>query len=153
MYRITKEVSIEASHCLSSMPEGHPCKRLHGHTYKVEVGLASEQLGVDGFVVDFGAISSIIRQYDHQYLGDDLVAFHSQCNPGDGVVAPLPVWQQGLIPAPLPATAEVFARVIADRVQVEILNPLNLHGHKSSFIYLEYVTVCETGSTTARFTP
>jgi 6-pyruvoyltetrahydropterin/6-carboxytetrahydropterin synthase len=146
MHRISKEVVIEASHCLSRMPDDHPCKRLHGHTYRIRVSLYSETLCERGFVVDFGAISALIKQYDHQYLGDDMIAMRSECSDDHPVE-----WHRGKLPDGLPATAEVFARVLYDQIQVAILNPLNLHTHESSHVRLDEVVVCETLTSEARF--
>lgn len=39
-YEITKEFHFSASHQLDYLPEGHQCKRLHGHNYIVKVTLA-----------------------------------------------------------------------------------------------------------------
>ena len=33
--------SIEAAQSLPHLPTGHPCRRLHGHTYRIEVGAAN----------------------------------------------------------------------------------------------------------------
>lgn len=62
MYRIHKVCSFEAAHRLP----GHPkCGKLHGHSYKVEVTLEATRLDGRGFIVDFGEISKLIKQYDH----------------------------------------------------------------------------------------
>ena len=37
MYIISKEYHFSASHQLHDLPEDHPCHRLHGHNYVVEV--------------------------------------------------------------------------------------------------------------------
>ncbi len=50
MYRITKEFHFSASHQLCHLHQNHPCARMHGHNYIVEVELASETLDEDGFV-------------------------------------------------------------------------------------------------------
>lgn len=71
VYRIAKHFSFAASHQLQHLPEGHRCKRLHGHTYMVEMILAGE-LNEDGFVVDFtdlGEVGAWIKDtLDHQHL-------------------------------------------------------------------------------------
>jgi len=50
------------------------CKRLHGHTYKLEVVIESE-VGSDGMVMDFDEVkkivnSEIIEKLDHRNLND-----------------------------------------------------------------------------------
>jgi 6-pyruvoyltetrahydropterin/6-carboxytetrahydropterin synthase len=35
--QIYREFTFEAAHLLPNVPVGHKCRRLHGHSYKVEV--------------------------------------------------------------------------------------------------------------------
>jgi 6-pyruvoyltetrahydropterin/6-carboxytetrahydropterin synthase len=76
MYKITKSFSFDASHQLMSLPEGHKCKRLHGHTYEVIVELWSAKVNEHGFVIDFGDLDDIKkyidRTLDHRHLNDVL---------------------------------------------------------------------------------
>ncbi len=71
---IFKEFKFEAAHRLSSLPEGHQCKRLHGHSYKVRVFLRGKVDPAVGWVVDFGAIKTAIQplidQLDHSFLNE-----------------------------------------------------------------------------------
>lgn len=73
MYEITKRFTFEAAHVLS-WHEGK-CKRTHGHSYKLEVTIASRELTEKGVVMDFGELSKIvdseiISKYDHQLLNE-----------------------------------------------------------------------------------
>lgn len=74
--RIAKEYSFEAAHMLPKVPDGHKCKRLHGHNYKVEVEFRGEIAPKDGFCgnLDFADIDAqvkpIIDRLDHQYLNE-----------------------------------------------------------------------------------
>jgi len=63
MHRIYKTTTFESAHLL----EGHPkCGKLHGHSYKLEVWVSSNELVPPyDFVVDFHVISDIAKQYDH----------------------------------------------------------------------------------------
>ena len=74
MYSITKQFSFSASHVLDHLPDGHPCARLHGHNYAVELVLQSAQLGADGFVRDYGELAPfktfIDDKLDHRHLND-----------------------------------------------------------------------------------
>ncbi|WP_084965852.1 6-carboxytetrahydropterin synthase QueD [Thermoactinospora rubra] len=76
MYVIAKRFQFSASHRLESLPEGHPCRRLHGHNYTVEVQLAAAELDSHGFVVDFAELCPVrdfLRDiYDHRHLNDVL---------------------------------------------------------------------------------
>lgn len=73
MFEITKEFAFEAAHHLPQMPDGHQCKRPHGHSYRVRVTLASNSLDeATGFVLDFGALSEIKRDIDETLDHQDL---------------------------------------------------------------------------------
>jgi len=43
MHRIGKRFSFSASHFIGGLPADHPCARLHGHNYDVEVVLRQAQ--------------------------------------------------------------------------------------------------------------
>ncbi len=74
MYRITKEFHFSASHQLCHLPEDHPCARLHGHNYIVEVELSAKTLDKNGFVVDYRDLAPLKRyiddELDHRHLND-----------------------------------------------------------------------------------
>ena len=54
MYRICKIFEIQAAHLLSKHPG--KCKYPHGHSYRIEVVLESEQLDQNDMVCDFNAL-------------------------------------------------------------------------------------------------
>lgn len=74
MYTITKEFHFSASHRLDHLPADHQCARLHGHNYKVEIILQSEELDKDDFVLDYGELKPfkdlIDNKLDHRHLND-----------------------------------------------------------------------------------
>jgi 6-pyruvoyltetrahydropterin/6-carboxytetrahydropterin synthase len=71
---IWREFRFEAAHLLPNLPEGHKCKRLHGHSYRVRVFVAGEPDPELGWVVDFAEISEayepIRLRLDHYYLNE-----------------------------------------------------------------------------------
>jgi len=76
MFTITKEYHFSASHQLKHLPSDHPCARLHGHNYVVEIILQSFALNADGFVRDYRELD-ILKNYidttfDHRHLNDIL---------------------------------------------------------------------------------
>lgn len=76
MFQISKLFAFSASHQLHYLPASHPCARLHGHNYEVEIVLQSNQLNADGFVRDYRELS-ILKDYidghlDHRHLNDVL---------------------------------------------------------------------------------
>jgi 6-pyruvoyltetrahydropterin/6-carboxytetrahydropterin synthase len=62
---------FDAAHRLPNLPRGHKCRRLHGHTYRVEVVLRGEP-DERGFVVDYAEIAKawkpVHKTLDHRYL-------------------------------------------------------------------------------------
>lgn len=76
MYVIGKRFHFSASHQLPALPEGHPCARLHGHNYTVEVSVAAEGLVGPGFVTDFAELAPLRiyldATFDHRHLNDVL---------------------------------------------------------------------------------
>jgi 6-pyruvoyltetrahydropterin/6-carboxytetrahydropterin synthase len=74
-YKIAKRYKFSASHQIESLPDGHKCKRLHGHTYFVEVALSAEALDEHGFVTDYANIDATLGNFikehlDHRHLND-----------------------------------------------------------------------------------
>jgi 6-pyruvoyl tetrahydropterin synthase/QueD family protein len=73
---ITKKFTFESAHFLPLFPEGHKCRRLHGHSFRLEVNISGD-IGPDGTVMDFGDIKKIVKPFvdklDHNcinYIGD-----------------------------------------------------------------------------------
>lgn len=66
VYRIHRSIDVSFSHHV----RGHrgPCINLHGHTWKLEVGLAAAELDAQGFVVDFGELSARVLKPCHALL-------------------------------------------------------------------------------------
>jgi len=76
MYTICKRFAFSASHTIGGVPAGHPCARLHGHNYEVELVLQSEKLDDAGFVRDYRELSAfkefLDATVDHRHLNDVL---------------------------------------------------------------------------------
>ena len=85
MYIITKEFHFSASHYLPSLPEGHPCTRMHGHNYIVIVELQSETLNEHGFVREYAELNQLKEyiddKFDHRLLNEvlDDTTVSSEC--------------------------------------------------------------------------
>jgi len=71
---LVKTFRFEAAHQLVNVPDAHKCRRLHGHSYRVDVHVAGEVDPVSGMVMDFGLIVAAVRplmeQLDHRLLND-----------------------------------------------------------------------------------
>ena len=65
---------FEASHLLPKLPEGHPCRRLHGHSYRVEIRISGPVEEGEGWVVDFADVEKVFRpvldELDHSHLNE-----------------------------------------------------------------------------------
>lgn len=76
MYQISKRFEFSASHVIGGLPEEHPCSRLHGHNYVVEVVLEGAELDSVGFIRDYRELSSLKKYIDetvdHRHLNDVL---------------------------------------------------------------------------------
>lgn len=74
-FTIGKWFAFEAAHSLPHLPEGHKCRNLHGHSYRVQLVLSCHPGDLDdnGFVTDYGDLSgfqAIIDDLDHKTLDD-----------------------------------------------------------------------------------
>ncbi|MCB1327303.1 MAG: 6-carboxytetrahydropterin synthase QueD [Spirochaetales bacterium] len=75
MVEITKRFGFEAAHLLPRVPEGHKCRRLHGHSFRFKVRVRGEVSPETGWLMDFGEITGIVQplvtnELDHRYLND-----------------------------------------------------------------------------------
>jgi 6-pyruvoyltetrahydropterin/6-carboxytetrahydropterin synthase len=71
---LTREFRFEAAHLLPRAPEGHKCRRLHGHSFRVDVTVEGEVDPATGWFLDYGVIGGQVdpvrRQLDHTYLNE-----------------------------------------------------------------------------------
>ncbi len=95
---LVKTFRFEAAHALPTLPEGHKCRRMHGHSYRVDVHLAGEVSAATGMILDFDEIKRIVapvlETLDHRCLND--------------------VVELG------PASSEMIAKYVWDRVQPKL---------------------------------
>lgn len=73
-FLITKKFDFEAAHFIPAFPEGHKCRRMHGHSFKVEIKVSGEIDPKLGILMDFAEIKAVVKPYidflDHQCLND-----------------------------------------------------------------------------------
>ena len=71
---IYKKFNIEAAHYLPEVPQDHKCRRLHGHSFVVEIHVSGQIGWGTGWVMDYADIKSafdpLCRQLDHHYLNE-----------------------------------------------------------------------------------
>ncbi len=70
------ELKVKGDFCAAHLLRGYEghCNRLHGHTWKVEITIVSNQLDHLGMVVDFKMVKKNLKQFleqlDHTYLNE-----------------------------------------------------------------------------------
>lgn len=71
--RIGRTYRFESAHHLPHLPDGHKCKNLHGHNYRVEI-VKRGTPDARGFVQDFAEldaeIAPLVKMVDHRLLND-----------------------------------------------------------------------------------
>lgn len=71
---IYKEFSFDSAHFLPRVPDGHKCKNMHGHTYRLRVFIEGAPDPELGWVMDFkelkDVVSIVIDQLDHKLIND-----------------------------------------------------------------------------------
>lgn len=71
---LRKSFQFEAAHLLPRLPKSHKCRRLHGHSFKVEIVVAGELDPKLDWVMDYAEISLAFKplweKLDHRYLNE-----------------------------------------------------------------------------------
>ena len=71
---IYKEFSFDSAHFLPNVPDGHKCKNMHGHTYRLRVFLEGTPDPELGWIMDFkdlkDKVNVVIDQLDHKLIND-----------------------------------------------------------------------------------
>lgn len=103
--RLAKSFSFEAAHFLPSFPEGHKCRRMHGHSFRVDVVVEGPLDPARGYLVDYGdikrAVAPLHDELDHRLLNE----LPGLANPTSEMLA---VWVWDRLHPVLPMLAEVI---------------------------------------------
>ncbi len=90
---LRKTFQFEAAHLLPKLPPAHKCRRLHGHSFQVEVVVAGEADPKLGWVMDYADITAAFKpiweKLDHHYLNE----IRGLENPTSEIVAAW-IWKQ-----------------------------------------------------------
>jgi 6-pyruvoyltetrahydropterin/6-carboxytetrahydropterin synthase len=109
--RLVHEFRFEAAHMLPRVPDGHKCRRLHGHSFKVELSLEGPVDPQTGWFIDFDDIHAawkpLHRVLDHNYLNE----VEGLENPTSEVLA---AWIWNRLKPTLPALTRVTLFETAD---------------------------------------
>lgn len=73
VFEITKAAFFDAAHFIEQGPEDHRYRKLHGHSFKVEVSVKGE-MQAEGWVADLEtldvALKAVAAELDHGLLND-----------------------------------------------------------------------------------
>ena len=115
MHTISKQFAFSASHILEGLPETHPCSRLHGHNYIIELSLAGH-LDKVGFIVDYRDLAPfkdyLDAELDHRHLNQRLpgnptaerMALWLAYWAAEHLLLPANVWELGVAVSETPKT-------------------------------------------------
>ena len=71
---LIKTFRFEAAHALPNVPADHKCRRVHGHSYRIDVHVTGPIDPEAGWVMDFGdiqrAVAPLLDELDHRMLSD-----------------------------------------------------------------------------------
>lgn len=71
---LVREYRFEAAHRLPEVPPGHKCRRLHGHSFRVEVTVVGPVDPATGWFIDYGVLDELWRPLhevlDHHFLNE-----------------------------------------------------------------------------------
>lgn len=71
---IFRTFTFEAAHFLPRTPEGHKCRRMHGHSFRADVYIEGEVDDESGWIIDFADLKRAFRplaeQLDHRLLNE-----------------------------------------------------------------------------------
>ena len=113
--RLTRDYRFEAAHFLPRVPEGHKCRRMHGHSYEVRVTIEDDIDPQLGWLMDFAAVDAVVEpviaEIDHRVLNE----VPGLDNPTSELLA---VWLWQRLAARLPLTEVEVAETVDSRCAV-----------------------------------
>lgn len=89
---IWREFTFDAAHWLPKVADGHKCKRLHGHTWRVRVEITGTL--IDGMVIDYAELQTVWNERVHSVIDHRLMnEIDGLGNPTTEVIAPW-LWER-----------------------------------------------------------
>lgn len=89
-FEVAKEFRFEAAHSLPHLPDGHKCRRPHGHSYRVVV-VCRGPLDDRGFVLDYAEIAEAWKplhdMLDHRDLNEVFAANRAGATTAENLAA------------------------------------------------------------------
>lgn len=74
-YELERTLTFEAAHFLPKVQEGHRCGRMHGHSYRLTVGVTGRMNPALGWIEDLGLVGDalgrlVVDRLDHRLLNE-----------------------------------------------------------------------------------
>ena len=71
---LCRSYHFSAAHHLPHAPAGHKCRRLHGHSYRLDVAVRGKVEARTGWLMDYAdidrSVKPILAEIDHRTLND-----------------------------------------------------------------------------------
>lgn len=72
--QLFKQFTFDSAHYLPNVPDGHKCKEIHGHTYRLVVYIDGPLVPELEWVMDFAdlkrVVEPVVKRVDHQLLNN-----------------------------------------------------------------------------------
>ncbi|MDH5718709.1 MAG: 6-carboxytetrahydropterin synthase QueD [Spirochaetia bacterium] len=69
---LEKDFFFDSAHFLPNVPLDHKCRNIHGHTYKLTVGIKGKLTKKEKWIIDFAEIKKFVNPFietlDHKFL-------------------------------------------------------------------------------------
>lgn len=102
--RLVKQFKFEAAHSLPCFPDGHKCRRLHGHSFRFDVIVEGDMDPARGYLIDYADLKRVgqplVDRLDHYHLNE----IPGLENPTSEMIA---VWLWNQLQPTLPLLAEI----------------------------------------------
>lgn len=74
LVELVRDFGFEAAHWLPHVPDGHKCRRVHGHSFRGQVAVRGPVDPHSGWVMDFAdlrrAVEPLVDRLDHYMLNE-----------------------------------------------------------------------------------
>jgi 6-pyruvoyltetrahydropterin/6-carboxytetrahydropterin synthase len=71
---LSRDFRFEAAHYLPNVPEGHKCRRMHGHSFRGEVVVRGPVDPTTGWLIDYAdlkrVVEPLVARLDHYLLNE-----------------------------------------------------------------------------------
>lgn len=145
--QITKTVEIDAGHRVPNHKS--KCRHLHGHRYKIELGVDDKVITTkgasnEGMVIDYGDLKEILKseiedKFDHRFILYEDDNFRYQLNFNENEIYQR---EYGIVKVNFIPTAENLAKHWYELLKVKL---------QQHAIAIQFVKVWETPTSTAEY--